>query len=351
MVNLLVGALVALAVAATTPGAAQAAAPANDDSATATLIGSLPFSDAIDTTEATQTADDPTCSGAGPTVWYAFHPLAFHTTEVEMVADTFGSNYDTTLSVWVQGPNGWSQVACNDDSGGAQSRVAFIAYPGVDTYYFMVGTYASGPGGALQFHVDAVGDTTPPVLNLPAPITADATDGEGAVVGYFAWAWDDTDGFLNADCAPAPWTKFPLGVTTVECAATDSSGNVAHASFTVTVRPPLVIQLAITGGSVDPVSGIATVRGTIECSRGGALPSEPTQASFFGNITQRVGRTLVKAMFSDVVECSTPAVAWRARTFNATGLFVAGNAGVIGWAGAAGYSTSTEATIRLKAER
>ncbi len=87
----LIATMVLIATAAST---AVAAPPANDDFDNATLVPGLPFSDAIDTTDATTAADDPDCAGQGPTVWYAFTPSE----DTEVAANTFGSDYDTTLS-------------------------------------------------------------------------------------------------------------------------------------------------------------------------------------------------------------------------------------------------------------
>lgn len=39
-------------------------------------------------------------------------------------------------------------------------------------------------------------------------------------------------------CSPSPGATFPVGVTTVTCTATDSSGNTSTESFTVTVEEP-----------------------------------------------------------------------------------------------------------------
>ena len=56
----------------------------------------MPFETTADTTEATA-ADDPECIGSDEfTVWYDL-TLASTT---EVVLDTFGSDYDTTLSAW-----------------------------------------------------------------------------------------------------------------------------------------------------------------------------------------------------------------------------------------------------------
>lgn len=76
---------------------------------------------------------------------------------------------------------------------------------------------------------------TPPELRLPGPLSVAATEVGGARVTYTATAWDGRDGDLPANCAPASGSLFPVGVTTVECSASDSSGNVARGSFTVQV--------------------------------------------------------------------------------------------------------------------
>ena len=81
-------------------------------------------------------------------------------------------------------------------------------------------------------------DTTPPVIsNVPAPIVAEATSAAGAVVTYaLPTALDDRDGAVAVTCAPGSGSTFPLGTTTVTCAATDAAGNSSSSSFTVTVR-------------------------------------------------------------------------------------------------------------------
>jgi hypothetical protein len=80
-----------------------------------------------------------------------------------------------------------------------------------------------------------VQDTTPPVLTLPTPITAEATGPGGAVVTYTASANDLVDGAVTPSCAPASGSAFALGTTTVSCSASDTRGNTASGSFTVMV--------------------------------------------------------------------------------------------------------------------
>jgi parallel beta-helix repeat protein len=138
----LLGLLLGIAVAS--------AVPPNDDITQATVITALPFADGpLDTTAATMAPDDPDCAGNGPTVWYVFTPAR----PVIMAANTFGSNYDTTLSVYTGSPGALTQIACNDDFGSLQSAVSFEATTGT-TYFLMVGSYASGSGGSVFLHVE-----------------------------------------------------------------------------------------------------------------------------------------------------------------------------------------------------
>jgi hypothetical protein len=121
--------LLALALLLLAVAPAAAAAPGNDNIANATAITALPYSDAISTVEATtDDAGDPNCSGNGHTVWYILTLPA----DTHVGANTFGSSYDTTLSVYTGSPGALNQIACNDDAGfGLQSSVAFIAAAGV----------------------------------------------------------------------------------------------------------------------------------------------------------------------------------------------------------------------------
>jgi hypothetical protein len=140
--------LIGVAIVALTsllPSIAQAAAPANDEIGAAASIGSLPFTDTLDTIEASSAADDPDCSGNGPTVWYTFAPSS----DIELELNTFSSTYDTTISVYTGSPGVLTQIACNDDAIGVlQSQLVFDATGG-ETYFIMAGAFNSGSGGNL----------------------------------------------------------------------------------------------------------------------------------------------------------------------------------------------------------
>lgn len=70
--------------------------PANDDFDRATLVSTLPFSDAIDTRGATGADDDPLCYGPCGTVWYRYTP-----DETRSIgASSWGSDYDARIFVF-----------------------------------------------------------------------------------------------------------------------------------------------------------------------------------------------------------------------------------------------------------
>jgi hypothetical protein len=154
----------------------------NDQFGHAKVITALPFNAALDTTGATASTSDPlTCpynvTGSGPpdgaTVWYAFTPPD----HIRVTANTYGSYYDTILSVWTLNAGRLQRVACNDDSNGTESAVAFDAEGGT-TYYFMVGSYGGGSGGQMYFRL-----RQSPEIQLAVDSTGTVTDGVATLHG------------------------------------------------------------------------------------------------------------------------------------------------------------------------
>jgi hypothetical protein len=85
-----------------------------------------------------------------------------------------------------------------------------------------------------------VRDTTPPVFQNVPPIVVTADSSGRAVLSYpLPTATDNADGPVPVHCDP--WhggpDGFPLGMTTATCTATDSQGNTATTTFTITVNP------------------------------------------------------------------------------------------------------------------
>lgn len=141
------------------PAVAQ---PDNDDLASATEVSGLPFSDSVDTTEASTEAGEPVegdelCPPRGSTVWYALTLDESQTVAI----DTAGSDYDTTLAVYT-GTNysDLSLVDCNDDTFfGLQASVTLSADAGV-TYLVQAGSFGGDGGGQLEISVGEPGKTT-----------------------------------------------------------------------------------------------------------------------------------------------------------------------------------------------
>jgi hypothetical protein len=97
-------------------------------------------------------------------VWYAF------TASVDGLyeANTFGSDYDTTLGAYAGTRGTLIELSCNDDAIGLQSQMQIQIAAG-ETVYFMVGAYGSGPGGNLVFNLDVAPPPPPP----PPPLTVE----------------------------------------------------------------------------------------------------------------------------------------------------------------------------------
>jgi len=94
----------------------------------------------------------------------------------------------------------------------------------------------SGNSTSCRFTV-TVNDTQNPTVACPANLTAlaarpgDAT----AIVNYAAPTAADNCAIQSVICTPPSGSAFPLGATMVSCTATDTSGNSAGCSFSVTV--------------------------------------------------------------------------------------------------------------------
>jgi len=150
-----------------TPTATPTLPVPNDACAAATIIGALPYRTVSSTTAATTDPADPAPScgnnSRARSVWFQFDAVS----NVPLVVDTLGSNYDTILSAFVGPCSNLTEVACNDDIGRNEiaSRVAIPASAG-STYLFMVTSYGRG-GPSLVFNA-RVG-TTPIPTFTPIP--------------------------------------------------------------------------------------------------------------------------------------------------------------------------------------
>ena len=132
-------------------GAAPASAqpPANDHFDGATAISAVPFTQILDTTQATVDAVDAealaACGVTVPTaasVWYAYTPVR----DGLVTVDTAGSTYSTGIAVLTGAPGSLSATSCT---------TAFTRFEAVagQTYWIGVADVSGGSGGTLRISV------------------------------------------------------------------------------------------------------------------------------------------------------------------------------------------------------
>jgi hypothetical protein len=121
-------------------------------------------------------------------------------------------------------------------------------------------------------------EATPPVLHLPADITAEATSPAGAIVNFSATATDARDTNVVVTCAPPSGSQFVLGATTVNCSATNSRNKTAEGSFSVTVvdtTAPVVFLNGVTNGATYTLGAVPAA----SCSATDSATGVAVQAS------------------------------------------------------------------------
>jgi hypothetical protein len=86
----------------------------------------------------------------------------------------------------------------------------------------------------------------PPIVNVPADITAEADSALGALVSYAVDATDAVSGPLPVTCTPSSPALFPVNEdVTVTCQATDGAHQTTTRSFVVRVRDTVAPVLAL----------------------------------------------------------------------------------------------------------
>jgi hypothetical protein len=133
-----------------------------------------------------------------------------------------------------------------------------------------------------------VRDTEPPHIACPVGITTTATNGSSAVVTYPPITATDNCQATVA-CTPPTGSTFQVGVTTVNCVATDSSNNMANCAFSVTVKqefgeplPPSAASSDQKAGSVlaFPVFTSSATSPQVQNTRLSITNVEPTRQAF-----------------------------------------------------------------------
>jgi len=176
-------------------GVALAAPPGNDLYAGATVISALPFSDTLDTTEATSDAVDAEYNlqcGAPATdasVWYEFTAA----TDTDVVIDTSGSSYTAGVAVMTGSPGSLVVVACGPEA------VVFSAEAGV-TYAIAVFD-DQGDGGGNGGTLELVVMQAPPAPEIDVTVdpvgTFDPQTGSATITGTVTCSGDVEFAFVD----------------------------------------------------------------------------------------------------------------------------------------------------------
>ncbi|MBI4907922.1 MAG: hypothetical protein HY820_30130 [Acidobacteria bacterium] len=148
----------------------------NDEISTAVAIPSLPYTIQQDITRATASATDPghSCESNFKglrTVWFRVVPTFTGTLNV----NTYGSEYDTVLSVYRTNVSQANEVACSDDANGATySSAAAVSVTAGQTYYIEVSEYddfTPGNGGLMVLNVSAANQSSAFTNDEPSTAT------------------------------------------------------------------------------------------------------------------------------------------------------------------------------------
>jgi HYR domain len=142
-------------------------------------------------------------------------------------------------------------------------------------------------------------DKQPPTFTCPANIVKSTDPNQcSAVVNYTTpTATDNCDGPRPVTCTPASGSTFQKGTSTVTCTSTDTAGNTASCSFTVTVndtQPPSItcpsdITTRVPVGSACTVITYTTPTATDNCPLGPSpVACTPPSGSCFARGTTTV---------------------------------------------------------------
>jgi len=185
--------------------------------------------------------------------------VAFGSYADNLVADDTNGHQD----IFVHDQQTGETKRVNVDSSGAQANGFTLShsisgdgrYVGFDSVATNLVADDTNGHQDIFVHELSWGDASPPTLSIPSSITVEADRPEGAVVVYDASANDEPDGSLIPTCSPASGSTFSIGVSTVNCAATDAAGNTTSGSFDVIVKDTTAPTLNLPGNITKEATG------------------------------------------------------------------------------------------------
>ena len=126
--------------------------PAGEAVAGAVSIRRLPFATHVSTVELPDAGNGADCAGNGHAAWFSYQSRK----ATSLIANTVGSDFDTTLSAYTARNGSLMQLVCNDDalgSTGLQSAIAFDVAAG-ETVYILAASCCGQVGGNLALTVN-----------------------------------------------------------------------------------------------------------------------------------------------------------------------------------------------------
>ncbi len=169
---------------------------------------------------------------------------------------------------WVVRVDGTGSKLWEQSFGGTGSDECRALSRTLDGGYLVAGFSSSLPGGTKTNSNYGGPDywaiklaAQIPSISVPTGIVAECTGPTGALVSFSAVASNSCQSSVSIICTPASGSLFPLGVTSVSCAAVDFVGLTNQRSFTVVVKdttPPDLVCPGNVTANADP--GLCTVK-------------------------------------------------------------------------------------------
>lgn len=222
--------------------------PANDDWANASVITAIPYSDGVDTTEATTIGDTFNyCGGGEHTVWYRIELVVDARVEIS----TAGSDFDTVIDLyeWIDPPGAFAPRGCDDDGGADGTSRLVVDMPAGQTFAVMASSPSGQPGGNLSMTLSAV----PP----PSNDDFDAATAVGALpfhetidIGSATSATDDPASTCGGQ-GPSVWYDFEPASTGRYAISTE--GTVHDTLLTVYAGPRGGLSEVACNDNYDPI--------------------------------------------------------------------------------------------------
>jgi hypothetical protein len=211
--------------------------------------------------------------------------------------------------------NGWNNTAvklnwnCTDALSGVVSSTVSVTLSNDGMNQSATGTCQDKAGNQRSDTQNGINiDTVAPALTVPASVVANATSPSGAAVTYVVTASDALDPSPVVLCSPSSGSVFPIGNTSVACAATDRAGNASSGGFVVTVKGAAAqvndlltlvssFNLSTLGNSLT--AKLQNIQSNLSSGQTGPVCGQ--LGAFIGQVTDQSGQGLTVAQANQLI--------------------------------------------------